>query len=74
MNRDLNTTLRDFIVAKRKAAGLRQVDLAKKLKRPQAYVSYVETGQKTLDVAELIVWARAIGFDPVEAIKLLKKT
>jgi ribosome-binding protein aMBF1 (putative translation factor) len=74
MNRDLNTTLRDFIVAKRKAAGLRQVDLAKKLKRPQAYVSYVETGQKTLDVAELIVWARAIGFDPVDAIKLLKRT
>jgi hypothetical protein len=38
--------LRDFLVEKRKEAGLRQVDLAKRLKRRQDYVSYVETGPK----------------------------
>ena len=46
--------LRDFLVEKRKEAGLRQVDLAKRLKRRQDYVSYVETGQKLVEVVELM--------------------
>lgn len=66
--------LREFLVARRKAAGLRQVDLAKRLKRGQDYVSYVETGQKLVDVVELMEWAEAIGFDARDAIKRLYKT
>ena len=65
--------LRDFLVEKRKEAGLRQVDLAKLLKRRQDYVSYVETGQKLVEVVELMEWAEAIGFDPKDAIKALAK-
>jgi predicted transcriptional regulator len=42
--------LREFLVKKRKEAGLRQVDLAKRLKRRQDYISYVETGQKLVEV------------------------
>jgi transcriptional regulator with XRE-family HTH domain len=66
--------LRAFLVEKRKKAGLRQVDLAKRLGRRQDYVSYVETGQKLLEVVELMEWAEAIGFDPQEAIRALKRT
>ena len=65
--------LRLFLVEKRKKAGLRQVDLAKLLKRRQDYVSYVETGQKQVEVVELMEWAEAIGFDPRDAIKALSK-
>ena len=65
--------LREFLVAKRKKAGLRQVDLAKRLKRRQDYISYVETGQKLVEVVELMEWAEAIGFDPKDAIKALAK-
>jgi transcriptional regulator with XRE-family HTH domain len=65
--------LREFLVKKRKEAGLRQIDLAKRLKRRQDYVSYVETGQKLVDVVELMEWAEAIGFDPKDAIKALAK-
>lgn len=65
--------LRDFLVEKRKGAGLRQVDLAKRLKRGQDYVSYVETGQKLVEVVELMEWAEAIGFDARDAIKVLAK-
>jgi hypothetical protein len=36
-------------------------------------VSYVETGQKLVEVVELMEWAEAIGFDPREAIKRLAK-
>ena len=65
--------LREFLVKKRKEAGLRQVDLAKRLKRRQDYISYVETGQKLVEVVELMEWAEAIGFDPKDAIKALVK-
>ena len=65
--------LRAFLAEQRKKAGLRQVDLAKRLKRRQDYVSYVETGQKLVEVVELMEWAEAIGFDARDAIKLLAK-
>ena len=65
--------LRDFLVERRKKAGLRQVDLAKRLKRRQDYISYVETGQKLVEVVELMEWAEAIGFDARDAIKALAK-
>jgi transcriptional regulator with XRE-family HTH domain len=66
--------LRDFLVKKRKEAGLRQVDLAKRLKRRQDYISHVETGQKLVEVVELMEWAEAIGFDAWDAIKALGPT
>jgi transcriptional regulator with XRE-family HTH domain len=56
-----------------KKAGLRQVDLAKRLKRSQSYVTYVETGQELVDVVELMEWAEAIGFDARDALKRLAK-
>ena len=65
--------LREFLVKKRKEARLRQVDVAKRLKRRQDYVSYVETGQKLVEVVELMEWAEALGFDPRDAIKALAK-
>lgn len=61
--------LRAYIVEKRKKSGLRQADLAKKIDRNQSYVTDIETGQKTIDVLELLILAEAIGFDPHEALK-----
>jgi len=46
----------DFVGKLRKArfeAGLRQIDVAKKLKRTQSYVSRVEVGEQRLDILEL---------------------
>ena len=37
----------------RKESGLRQIDVAKKLKRPQSYVSRVESGEYRLDILEV---------------------
>jgi transcriptional regulator with XRE-family HTH domain len=62
-----------FLAKQRKAAGLTQKDLAKKLKRSQDYVSDVETGQKIIGVVELMEWAHAVGFDARSAIKALEK-
>jgi helix-turn-helix protein len=65
--------LRAFLVERRKKAGLRQVDLAKRLGRTQSYVSNIEIGQKRIALIELIEWAEAIGFDPEEAITEIHK-
>jgi transcriptional regulator with XRE-family HTH domain len=65
--------LRTFLVERRKIAGLRQVDLAKRLGRSQSYVSHIEIGQKRIALIELIEWAEAIGFDPEEAIVEISK-
>jgi transcriptional regulator with XRE-family HTH domain len=52
----------------RKAAGLTQADLAKKLRRPQSYVSKYERGERRLDVIEYLDIAQKIGFDPAAAL------
>lgn len=65
--------LADMIVERRKAAGLTQVDVAKRLKRYQSFVATLESGQRRIDVIELIELADIIGFDPVDIIKQLKK-
>ena len=50
-----------FVEKLRKArldAGLRQIDVSKKLKRTQSYVSRVEMGEQRLDVLELKKFAQ----------------
>ena len=58
-----------FIQKLRKArleVGLTQVDVGKRLKKPQAYVSKVERGERRVDVIELqefaIVYKRPLDF------------
>jgi transcriptional regulator with XRE-family HTH domain len=61
-----------FLIDKRKRAGLTQAELALKLGRYQSFVATVESGQRRIDVIELLDLADAIGFDPREAIKMLR--
>lgn len=65
--------LRIFLIASRKSADLTQTDVAKKLGRHQSFVANVEGGQRRVDVVELLDFAEAIGFDPVKAIRLMRK-
>ena len=61
------TSLKD----ERKKAGLTQAKLAKKLRRPQSFVSKYERGDRRLDVVEFIEVAQAVGFDPHELLRKL---
>jgi transcriptional regulator with XRE-family HTH domain len=44
--------------AARERAGLTQVDVARRLKRPQSYVSKSESGERRVDVVEAAELAR----------------
>lgn len=60
----LHRDLAEMIRERRKAAGLTQVDVAKRLGRPQSFMTSIENGERRLDVVELINLAKAISFDP----------
>jgi transcriptional regulator with XRE-family HTH domain len=62
---DLHDRLVTALADARRAAKLRQVDLAKRLGWQQAYVSRMETGERMLGVDEYVAVAQAIGVDPV---------
>jgi len=50
-----------FIEKLRKArleAGFRQIEVAKKVKRPQSYISRVESGEYRLDILEVKKFAK----------------
>ena len=62
----------ELLKGARREAGLTQVELAKKLRRPQSYVSKYERGDRRLDVIEFLEVARVIGFDPHELLRELE--
>lgn len=64
--------LRDSLVHARKTSGLTQLDLAKKLSRPQSFVSKYERGERRLDIIEFIEIAQAVGMDAVNFVRTLQ--
>lgn len=65
--------LRDFIVENREKASLTQHQVSARLKRPQSFIASIETDQRRVDVVELLDLAKAIGFDPHEAMRRLSR-
>lgn len=61
---DSYRALLDLLIATRKQVGVTQVELANRLGRPQPFVSYIERGERRIDVIEFIVIARALSVDP----------
>jgi transcriptional regulator with XRE-family HTH domain len=52
-------------------SGLTQVDLAKRLGRPQSFVSKCESGERRVDVAEFLALCKAMQIDPVFVVRQL---
>lgn len=69
----LQKKLANMLVRLRKEAGLRQIDLAEKLGVYQSWVTHLESGQRRVDVVELIELGRIIGFDPAEVVRKLNR-
>jgi transcriptional regulator with XRE-family HTH domain len=64
----------EILMRYREAAGLKQAEVAKALGRYQPFVSNVESGQRRIDVVELLEFAEAIGFDPHALLDEVIKT
>lgn len=58
----------DLIIDKRKAAGLKQEDVAKALGQTQPWVAHLESYERRVDVIEYVRIASAIGFDGTEEL------
>ena len=52
-------------------AGMRQVDVAKVLNRPQSYVAKIESGERKIDFIEVLEFTKALDLDPVSLVKKL---
>jgi transcriptional regulator with XRE-family HTH domain len=55
------------LIEARKAAGLTQAELARRVGSQQPVISLIERGVRRVDVVEFYVLARAIGVDPATA-------
>lgn len=77
MTRSASSRIRGRFLEKlveiRTNAGLTQVALAKRLGRPQSFVSKFENGERRLDVIEFIEIARALGADPANLVSDLDR-
>lgn len=62
-----------MLIEQRKKAGLRQVDLTKKIGVYQSWVTHMESGQRRIDVVELIELGMAIGFDAADMVRKLSR-
>lgn len=59
---------RALLIDVRKKAGLSQAELAKRLAKPQSFVSKFERGERRLDVIEFKSVAEALGLDPLRLL------
>lgn len=58
-----------LLIKARKDAGVTQEQLAKRLNRPQSFVSKCENGERRLDVIELIQFLQSIGVEPISFLR-----
>lgn len=65
--------LRELLVAARTSQGLTQVDVAKRLGKPQSFVSKYERGERRLDVIEFLQVAGVLEIDPADVIAQLER-
>jgi transcriptional regulator with XRE-family HTH domain len=60
--------VREMLIEAREAAGLTQKELGALIGRPQSYVSNYERGAGRVDVADLLMIAKALERDPKEMV------
>lgn len=61
------------LVAKREAAGLTQTELAAALGEYQSFVARLESGERRVDVVELVLLAHFLKFDAAEVVRELAR-
>jgi transcriptional regulator with XRE-family HTH domain len=65
--------LRLLLIDRRLRARMTQTEVARKLGRPQSYISAIERGSRRVSVVELIELGEALDFDPKAAVARVMK-
>jgi transcriptional regulator with XRE-family HTH domain len=60
---------RELLAEERRAAGLSQAEISRRLDRPQSFVSKYERGERRLDVVEFGRVAKALQIDPLRFLR-----
>ena len=68
----LNKHINQSLAAERKRKGLTQAQIAKKLRKPQSFVSKYENGQRQLSAADLVAVCKAMGIKPSSFIDTIE--
>ena len=63
--------LLETLVALRKEKGVTQIELASRLGKPQPWVSYMERGERRVDLIEFCAVVSALGADPEQVFSSL---
>ena len=63
--------LREFLIELRKKNNLTQEDLARKLDKPQSFISKYESGERRLDILEFIEIVFVLNQNPLKAFEKL---
>lgn len=61
----------EALIAARKQAGLTQTELAERLGCHQSFVARIESGQRRVDAAELVILCRALAADPLQIMEVV---
>jgi transcriptional regulator with XRE-family HTH domain len=72
-NRKQQKALLSLLRELRTEAGIRQVDMARALGKPQAFVSYYESGARRLDLLELRQICKILGVTLVDFVRKFEK-
>ena len=72
-NRKQQKALLSLLRQLRVQAGLRQVDMARALGKPQAFVSYYESGARRLDLLELRQVCKVLGVPLLDFVRKFEK-
>jgi transcriptional regulator with XRE-family HTH domain len=57
------------LIDARQRAGVTQTELARRINRPQPYMSMVERGERRIDVIQFYAIVKALGADPEEVFR-----
>lgn len=63
----------DYLIAARCRNNLNQVDVGKRLGKPQSFVSKYERRERRLDVVEFVKICKVIGIDPCRVIRKVER-
>ncbi len=71
---DANKALRDLLTTQRYKLKLTQRELANKLGVTHSIIGKVETGDRRLDIVELLEYAHALEIDTMDIINIIQET